>query len=301
MQPYLLPSFVEEDSDAVDSLLFFERMAYKADLLSSVIDSNHSVADALSGTVPEDLVGICEVSREQCIVLAGSDLSSRFDRNLDDSLPSTSDSPRSFDDVIPTSSSRWVDCIAKCLERRSGWIPSSSRFGRKNCEKLIVDERLMGQFIRCMDVQMLIHRTIRFIAQAEHLAEIHLEESSLDLVEREISYIAVLDLDFDTIAAAIGFTKQALVTVISAAGSSTLGLHFWSLTRISRFDSQCRGLGGRRCSVPTATEHDQSVEELQGPDKVSSSVALVLCFADLFPALGNFYDDWMISPATRVR
>ena len=73
---------------------------------------------------------------------------------------------------------------------------------------------------------MLIHRTTRFIAQAEHLAEIHLEESSLDLVEREISYIAVLDLDFDTIAAAIGFTKQALVTVISAAGSSALDLPF---------------------------------------------------------------------------
>ena len=29
----------------------------------------------------------------------------------------------------------------------------------------------------------------------------------------------MLDLDFDTIAAAIGFTKQALVTVINAAGS----------------------------------------------------------------------------------
>lgn len=62
VQPYLLPSFVEEDSDAVDSLLFFERMSHKADLLSAVIDSNHNVADALSGAVPEDLVGICEVS-----------------------------------------------------------------------------------------------------------------------------------------------------------------------------------------------------------------------------------------------
>lgn len=67
MQPYLLPSFVDDDSDAVDSLLFFERMSYKADLLSSVIDSNHSVADALSGTVPEDLVGICEVSHDSLI------------------------------------------------------------------------------------------------------------------------------------------------------------------------------------------------------------------------------------------
>lgn len=52
---------MDDDSDAVEALLFFERMAYKADLLCTVIESNHSVADSLNGTVPENLVGICEV------------------------------------------------------------------------------------------------------------------------------------------------------------------------------------------------------------------------------------------------
>ena len=77
-----------------------------------------------------------------------SDRLSRFDRNLDDSLRSTSDSPRNFDGVLPTSSSRWVEYTEKYLERRRDWILSSSRFGRKICEKLIVDERLMGAFAR---------------------------------------------------------------------------------------------------------------------------------------------------------
>lgn len=57
-----------------------------------------------------------------------------------------------------------------------------------------------------------------FIAQAEHLAEVHLRGSVLDLAEREQGYIATLDLDLDTIAAAIGFTKQTLATIGADSG-----------------------------------------------------------------------------------
>ena len=66
----------------------------------------------------------------------------------------------------------------------------------------------------------------RFIAQAEHLAELHLQESHLDLAEREQSYIASLDLDFDTIAAAAGFSKQALATIAKDPGASSFLLVF---------------------------------------------------------------------------
>lgn len=62
-QPYLLPAFFDSDSDAVDALLFFQRVAYKVDLLSMFIEQNHSVSDALDGVVPENLVGICGVRR----------------------------------------------------------------------------------------------------------------------------------------------------------------------------------------------------------------------------------------------
>jgi len=58
------------------------------------------------------------------------------------------------------------------------------------------------------------------IAQGEHLVELHLQDATLDLAEREQSFIAALDLDFDTIAAAAGFTKQALATVAKDIGAS---------------------------------------------------------------------------------
>ena len=61
-KPYLLPAFFESDADAVDALLFFERLAYKADLLSNSIEQNMPVSEALDGIVPEDFVSICEVS-----------------------------------------------------------------------------------------------------------------------------------------------------------------------------------------------------------------------------------------------
>lgn len=59
-----------------------------------------------------------------------------------------------------------------------------------------------------------------FIAQAEHLVELHLQDPILDLGERQYSSIAILDLDLDTIAAAIGFSKQALVTVVQDSESA---------------------------------------------------------------------------------
>lgn len=55
----------------------------------------------------------------------------------------------------------------------------------------------------------------RLIAQSEHLAETHLSDldPALDLAEREVSCISILDLDFDTIAAAAGFTKQTIAAI----------------------------------------------------------------------------------------
>lgn len=68
LQPYLLPSFFESDSDAVEALLFFERVAYKVDLLNTFIEQNHAVGDALDGVVPENLAGVCEVRLDSFIL-----------------------------------------------------------------------------------------------------------------------------------------------------------------------------------------------------------------------------------------
>lgn len=54
----------------------------------------------------------------------------------------------------------------------------------------------------------------RFIAQAEHLVELHLVDPILDLAERQSAFVSILDRDLDTIAASIGFTKQTLASVL---------------------------------------------------------------------------------------
>jgi len=65
-------------------------------------------------------------------------------------------------------------------------------------------------------------RRYRFIAQAEHLAETHLQglDPTLDLAERELASVTTLDLDFDTIAAASGFVKQTIAAISRDPGAS---------------------------------------------------------------------------------
>jgi len=61
VQPYLPQLYVESDSDATSCYLFFQRIAYKADLISSVVAQAHGLPDALNGPVSDVLVGVCEV------------------------------------------------------------------------------------------------------------------------------------------------------------------------------------------------------------------------------------------------
>jgi len=108
-----LPAFFESDSDAVDSLLFFERLAYKADLLSTSIEQSLSVNDALDGVVPDDFVGVCEVSISSPILpltrLIDHSDSDRHEPNSDTTLRSTNVSPHTSSVVLPRSSSRWEE------------------------------------------------------------------------------------------------------------------------------------------------------------------------------------------------
>lgn len=94
---------------------------------------------------------------------------------------------------------------------------------------------------------MLLILGCSFIAQAEHLAEMHLQESLLDLAEREHSYISALDLDFDTIAAAAGFTKQALAMISKDPGA------FYRSTRLPCVADPRSQMSSWRLEMPTST------------------------------------------------
>jgi hypothetical protein len=65
IKPYLPSSFFEADMDAVDALLFFERLSYKAGMLWSMIDQIHNISDSLDTVVSESLVVFCEVDLKQ--------------------------------------------------------------------------------------------------------------------------------------------------------------------------------------------------------------------------------------------
>lgn len=53
---------MESDSDAVDALMFFDRLSKKTDLIGRTLAERHNIADALTSTVPDGLVMVCEVS-----------------------------------------------------------------------------------------------------------------------------------------------------------------------------------------------------------------------------------------------
>lgn len=61
IQPYLPQIYVESDSDATSCYLFFQRLAYKADLINTIVAQAHNLPDSLNGSVSEVLVGVCEV------------------------------------------------------------------------------------------------------------------------------------------------------------------------------------------------------------------------------------------------
>ncbi|BGP20858.1 hypothetical protein JCM10213v2_009023 [Rhodosporidiobolus nylandii] len=181
VKPYLLPAFFDSDADAVDALLFFERVAYKVDLLSMFIEQNHPVSDALDGVVPENLVGICETRAKLAHFSA---LNKRFAAHLKRCPPEVFlRFGRVFREVAPNE--RKIDAFIDLLRK-------------EELKEVEAAKEIDG-----------------FIAQAEHLAETHLQglEPTLDLAEREVAFVTVLDLDFDTIAAASGFAKQTIATI----------------------------------------------------------------------------------------
>ncbi|GAA5880816.1 hypothetical protein JCM16303_005127 [Sporobolomyces ruberrimus] len=181
VKPYLLPAFFESDADAVDSLLFFERLAYKADLLSNSIEQNMPVNEALDGIVPEDFVGVCETRAK---LGHYASLNKRFAAHLKRCPPETFlKMGRVYRELAPNE--KKLDGFVELLRKEELKVLDCGR-----------------------DIDGLI-------AQSEHLAETHLSDldPALDLAEREVSCISILDLDFDTIAAAAGFTKQTIAAI----------------------------------------------------------------------------------------
>ncbi|KAH9816776.1 dynein associated protein-domain-containing protein [Melampsora americana] len=179
MKPYLLPAYFEADHDSVESLMFFTRLAAKAELVSSVIENTNNISESLTTSVTEIVVIACE-TRSKLVRLSA--LASRF---------------AAFMRFCPPES----------------FIKMGGVY-----QELMSVEKKMDIFIDACRKEELkeaeVSREVeRFIPQMRHLAELYLSDTEYDVAELQCGDIQTLDVDLDSILACIGFTKQTIATI----------------------------------------------------------------------------------------
>lgn len=184
-KPYLPVAYFESgDSDAVESLLFFRRMAHKAELLKAVVESHHDLAGALSlaGKIPENLIEICQMRRSLAYFA-----------------------------VI----SRQITALLQLAP-----VGVFLRGGRMYRELAGVEKRI-DSFIEALRREELKEAECRkefdrFLKQFEEFASALVEDypdSDADLAAKEVGVAVLIDHDLDTLVAALGFAKQSIATL----------------------------------------------------------------------------------------
>ncbi|KAG8679840.1 hypothetical protein FRC08_016710 [Ceratobasidium sp. 394] len=176
VQPYLPQVYVEVDADATACYMFFQRLAYKAELVANVVGSANGLPESLAGSVPESLVGVCEM-RGRVYHLAC--LCKRFAAVLRKCDVATFHGVgRLYPDLLP-------------MEKRLD---------------MHVDLLRRDEF-RIMEC---VSDVSKMLSQFEHLAETAFSGFDAGLAERELDLTMQLDCDLDSFVAAIGLTKTAL-------------------------------------------------------------------------------------------
>ncbi|KAJ7877450.1 dynactin [Mycena leptocephala] len=180
VQPYLPQIYVETDSDATSCYLFFQRLAYKADLITTIVSQNNGLPDSLSGSVSDALVGVCDMRGR---ISALSTLCKRFAavmRRCD--VESFLNIGRLYQEIAPME--KRLDMHVELLRR--------DEFREMEC----------------------VSDVVKISAQFDHLAETYFSGFDYDLGERELGYLTSFDLDLDIFAASIGMTKTSIKTLV---------------------------------------------------------------------------------------
>ncbi|KIL71443.1 hypothetical protein M378DRAFT_93968 [Amanita muscaria Koide BX008] len=176
VQPYLPQIYVENDSDATNCYLFFQRLALKADLINNVVAQANNLTDSLNGNVSEVHVGVCEMRGR---IANLSTLCKRFSsilRRCDvDSFLSIG---RLFPEIAPME--KRIDMHINLLRR--------DEFREMEC----------------------VNDIVKIQAQFDHIAETYFAGFDHDLGERELGYLIALNHDLDMFAASIGLSKTSI-------------------------------------------------------------------------------------------
>ncbi|KAF8079158.1 dynactin [Lyophyllum atratum] len=180
VQPYLPELYVDSDTDATNCYLFFQRLAYKADLINTVVAQAHGLPDSLNGSVSEVLVGVCEMRAR---ISGLSTLCKRFAailRRCD--VESFLNIGRIFPEIAPME--KRLDMHINLLRR--------DEFREMECVSDIV----------------------KIQAQFDHLAETYFDGFEHDLGERELGYVLSFDHDLDMFSASIGLAKTSVQSIL---------------------------------------------------------------------------------------
>ena len=180
IKPYLPAAYFDADADAVHCLLFFQRMAYKADLIKSIVETNHDIQEALASVVPEHLVGVCQMRHS---IAHFSALSRQIAAVLE---------------LAP------VDVFLKA--------------GRMYRENMAVEKKI-DSYIEALRREELKEvdcgqEFSRFVKQFEDFSiSLGGDENDSDLAAKEVGSATLIDHDLDTLIAALGFAKQSIAAL----------------------------------------------------------------------------------------
>lgn len=178
ISPYLPKEYFDYDKDACDSLLFFQRIAAKTDIIKTIVEGNHDIAGSLVGVVDESLINVCKMRHSLAHFIV-------FSRQ-----------------------------IAAVIQRAS--VPTFLKSGRMYKELTSIERRI-DYYIDHLREETLnedecgkeFNRFVRLLEDFDFaLVEGSNEGLYSDLAAKELGSAILFDLDLDTIAAALGYSKQ---------------------------------------------------------------------------------------------
>ncbi|KIO30933.1 hypothetical protein M407DRAFT_222067 [Tulasnella calospora MUT 4182] len=180
-EPYLPQAYIETDSDSTGCYMYFQRIAFKMDLINATVASQHGLPDSLNGTITEKVVGVCDM-RGRIAHLAT--LCKRFAAVLRRSDPETFLSAgKIYPEISPVE--KRVDMHIELLRREE--------FRELEC----------------------VSDVAKMLAQFEHLSDTYFVNADVDVGERELDFASQIDFDLDTFFATLGLAKTSLESAVN--------------------------------------------------------------------------------------
>ncbi len=180
IRPYLPSIFFQDDADAVQALLFFQRIGHKTEIIKSSVETGHDIQNKLATAPTEALIAICQMRHSLAHFSALSrQIAAVLSRGTPEGFLKAG---RMYKEL--TSLEKRVDMYLDALRKEE--------LKESECAS---------------DFQ-------RFIKQLEEFSFALGEDGGdADLAAKEVGSATLFEHDLDTLYAALGFTKQTLAAL----------------------------------------------------------------------------------------